>query len=75
MNKKLLKAAADCFKANPKDETYHVTDDGQCFGNWHDANEHSRHIGVREVVEIKRSDCMADDNTSEDDVATKKSKK
>lgn len=60
MNKKLLSAAAACFFANPKDELYHVTDDGQCFGTWHNANEHSKHINVREVVEIKRSDCEAE---------------
>jgi hypothetical protein len=57
MKKQLLIAAALCFAANPKDEEYQVTDDGQCFKTWHDANEHSKTIGVREVVTIKRGDC------------------
>ncbi len=57
MNKKLLVAAAACFFANAKDKLYQVTNDGQCFGSWHDANEHSKTIGEREVSEISREDC------------------
>ena len=65
MNEKLKSAAATCFFANPTDKLYHVTADGQCFNSWHDANEHSKYLGVRELVEISRRDCEGLDKNTE----------
>ena len=52
----LKKVADDCFKANKNIDVLHQTADGQCFAHWHDANEHSKHIGVRDINEIRRND-------------------
>ena len=60
MNELVKKSAQLHFDSNPNAEKYHVTKDGQCFENWHDANEHSKTLGStsedREIVEVKRSD-------------------
>ena len=59
--KELKESAAQHFSVNPKVDVYHATRDGQCFENWHDANEHSKTLGNteadRHIEEIKRADC------------------
>ncbi len=47
-------AAQACFKANPKADRYYQTADGQCFRHWHDANEHSKSLIVRNIEEVSR---------------------
>ena len=50
-----LKASADKhFKANPKVEKYFVTADGQCFEVEHNAINHSKTLGSKEIIEIKK---------------------
>jgi hypothetical protein len=57
MDKKELRSIADeCFEVNKQDDLYYQTADGQCFRNWHDANEHSKPLEVRTVVEVRRDD-------------------
>jgi hypothetical protein len=51
---KLYQSAQRHFDANEKDNLYYVTDDGACFLSWHDANEHSKTLGVRAIEEISR---------------------
>jgi len=57
MTKEELKAkAAARFASNPGVNELHVTTDGQCFKEWHDANEHGKTIGSRELLLVKRND-------------------
>src|SRR5690349_556821 len=57
MTKEELKAkAAERFKQNPSHQEYHVTVDGQCFTDWHDANEHSKVLRERTIELIKRDE-------------------
>ena len=54
------KSAAEHFAVNPDVEKFHVTSDGQCFKEWHDANEHSKTIGKseedRKITIVKRDE-------------------
>jgi hypothetical protein len=56
------KAAEDFFsdKSHERKSLVHITRDGQCFDEWHDANEHSKTLGNlpedRHIEEVKRSD-------------------
>jgi hypothetical protein len=55
MTKADLKKIADKhFQDNLSHNLYYVTADGQCFTNWHDANEHSKTVGNRTIEEFKR---------------------
>ncbi|HRF80172.1 MAG TPA: hypothetical protein PL070_08800 [Flavobacteriales bacterium] len=57
----LIKAAAEVFNSNEKLELVHVTADGQCFANPHDANEHAKRMGPhsRQVEPMERTATLA----------------
>jgi hypothetical protein len=70
MTKQELRKIADKhFADNPTHNLYYVTADGQCFLNWHDANEHSKTLGNRTVEEFRREDAKVKVPLIDDQVA------